>query len=182
MAAGSLPDTPMVADVPQVGFDPELVALVPVPVNETVAGEFVALLDTVTLPVEVPTAVGAKTTLKVADWVGVKTVPEATPLTLNSPPGALTVEIVTFEFPVFVNDTVCVVLLPTVTLLKFRLVELAVKVKVAATPVPVKLMAVGELGALLTIDILPDAAPTTVGRKATVIVAFAPALRFKGSE
>jgi hypothetical protein len=38
------------------------------------------------------------------------------------------------------------------------------------------------VGALLTIEMLPDTEPTDVGRKATVIVVCSPALTFKGSE
>jgi hypothetical protein len=49
-------------------------------------------------------------------------------------------------------------------------------------PVPLRLTEVGEVGALLTIEMLPDAAPIDVGRKATVIVACCPALTLKGSE
>jgi hypothetical protein len=40
---------------------------------------------------------------------------------------------------------------------------------------------VGE-AALLTKEILPDAAPTEVGRKATVIAVCCPGLTFKGNE
>jgi len=55
-------------------------------------------------------------------------------------------------------------------------------VRVAATPVPLRPMEVGEPGALLTIERLPDTAPAVVGRKATVIVVCCPAATFKGSE
>jgi hypothetical protein len=59
---------------------------------------------------------------------------------------------------------------PVVTLPKLKLVGLMLRVKVAAIPVPVRPTEVGEVGALLTIERLPDAGATTVGRKATVIV------------
>ena len=68
-----------------------------------------------------------------------------------------------------------------VTLPKLRLVGLMFRVSVAAIPVPLRPTKVGE-GALLAIEILPDAAPTEVGRKATVIVVCCPAFTFKGSE
>jgi len=41
---------------------------------------------------------------------------------------------------------------------------------------------VGEVGALLTIEMLPDTAPTVVGRNATVIMVCCPAFTFKGRE
>lgn len=59
---------------------------------------------------------------------------------------------------------------PVVTLPKLRLVGLMPRVNVAAIPVPLRPTEVGEVGALLTIETLPDAEPTTVGRKATVMV------------
>ena len=59
---------------------------------------------------------------------------------------------------------------PVVTFPKLRLVGLMPNVRVAAIPVPLRPTDVGEVGALLTIEMLPDADPTTVGRKATVMV------------
>ena len=55
-------------------------------------------------------------------------------------------------------------------------------VSVAAIPAPLRPTEVGEVGALLTMEMLPVAAPTEVGRKATEIVVCCPALTFKGSE
>ena len=92
-------------------------------------------------------------------------------------------EIVTFELPVFVMVALCgAEEVPVVTFPKLRLVGLIPRVRVAATPVPLRLTAVGEVGALLTMEMLPDAAPTAVGRKTTVIVVCFPAFTFKGSE
>ena len=80
-------------------------------------------------------------------------------------------EIATFALPVLVMVTFCAAEeVPVVTLPKLRLVGVMPRVKVAAIPVPVRPTEVGEVGASLTIEILPDAGPTTVGRKATVIV------------
>jgi hypothetical protein len=97
----------------------------PVPDKETVAGEFVALLVTLTLPVTLPAVVGANTTFSVADWFGDKLVPALTPLALNPAPEGVTPEIVTFEFPLLVKVTLIVLLLPSFTLPKLRLVGLA---------------------------------------------------------
>ena len=89
----------------------------------------------------------------------------------------------TFEFPVFVMVTFCEAEdVPVVTLPKLRLVGLMSRVRVAAIPVPLRPTEVGEVGALLTIEMLPDVAPTEVGRKDTVIVVCCPAFTLKGSE
>src|SRR5207249_6929076 len=86
-------------------------------------------------------------------------------------------------FPVFVIVTFSEAEdVPVVTLPKLRLVGVMLSVRVAATPVPLRPMEVGEPGALLTIERLPDTAPAVVGRKATVIVVCCPAATFKGSE
>ena len=80
-------------------------------------------------------------------------------------------EIATLELPVLVIETFCAAEdVPVVTLPKLRLVGLMPRVTVAAIPVPLKPTEMGEVGALLTIETLPDVEPTTVGRKATVIV------------
>jgi hypothetical protein len=145
-------------------------------------GEFVALLTTDTLPVTLPAAVGANATFTVADWLGVRTVPEVTPLALNPVPVTVTVEIVTFEFPLFVSVTLNELVLPTFTFPKFKLVGFAPTRKVGATPVPLRAMVVGEVGALLTSETEPLTLPAEVGRKATVIVVCCPAFTFKGSD
>src|SRR5215470_8963963 len=56
------------------------------------------------------------------------------------------------------------------------------RVNVAATAVPFRLTDVGELGALLTIEMLPEAAPAAVGAKAALMVVCWPALTLSGSE
>ena len=87
----------------------------------------------------------------------------------------------TLEFPVFVMVTFCEAEdVPVVTLPKLRLVGLMPRVRVATIPVPLRLTEVGEVGALLTIAMLPDAAPTEVGEKDTLIVVCCPAFTFKG--
>ena len=55
------------------------------------------------------------------------------------------------------------------------------RVRVAAIAVPVRPTEVGEVGALLTMEMLPDTVPTAAGRKATVIVVCCPAFTFRGS-
>ena len=92
------------------------------------------------------------------------------PLTLNPAPVELTLEIVISELPLLVTAAFKELLLPSFTLPKLRLVGLMPRERVAAIPVPLRPTAVGEVGALLTIEILPVAEPAAVGRKTAVIV------------
>ena len=71
---------------------------------------------------------------------------------------------------------------PMVTLPKLRLVGLMPSVKVAATAEPLTLTELGEVGALLTIEMLPDAVPADAGLNVTVMVSFCPALTLEGNE
>jgi len=118
---------------------------VPVPDRLTTAGELVALLAMLTLaPATAPAVVGANVTVSVADWPGVSTVPFETPLALNPAPVTVTPEIVRFEFPLFVSDVVSELVLPSLTFPKDRLAGLAPSSKVAADPVPDRLITSGE--------------------------------------
>jgi len=144
-------------------------------------GELVALLTTDTLPVTLPTTVEANATFSVIDWLGTKVAPGATPFVLNPAPLTVTLETVTFEFPLFVSVTFCEFVLPTVTLPKFRIVGLAVNVSGATTPVPLSAIAVGDVGALLVNDRLPVTLPEVEGAKLTVIVVEPPAATVIGS-
>jgi hypothetical protein len=109
----------------------ECVAGTPVPVKVMVAGEFAALLVTVTLPFT-PTAVaGVKLALSVTVCPGVTVCPVETPLAANPAPETLMLEMVTLEFPAFVNVTLRPPLLPSFTVPKLRLVVLAFRTKVA---------------------------------------------------
>jgi len=88
----------------------------------------------------------------------------------------------TVELPVFVIVMVWDAELPVFTFPKLKLVGLTDSVFVAATPVPLKAIEVGDVGALLVMEMLPDTAPATVGTKATVIVVCWPAFTLRGSE
>jgi len=87
-------------------------------------------------PLTAPPEVGANVTVKVAACPGVSIMPLETPLALNPAPLVVTLEIVTFEFPVFLIDVVSELLLPSFTLPKERLVGLAPSDSVCAAPVP----------------------------------------------
>jgi len=97
----------------------------PVPERVTVAGELVALLATVTLPVAPTAAAGVNVTFSVAVCPGVRTCPVESPPAVNPAPEMLIFETVTFEFPALVNVTRKTLLLPVLTLAKFRLAVLA---------------------------------------------------------
>ena len=103
----------------------ELTGVTPTPLREIVAGEFVALLSTDTLPVTLPAAVGVNAGLSAMDWLGVRTVAGVTPVALNPAPVTVTLEIVTFELPVFVSVAANELVLPMFTFPKFKLVGLA---------------------------------------------------------
>lgn len=72
---------------------------------------------------------------------------------------------------------------PVVTFPKLKpAVGLIPRVRVAAIPVPLRATEVGEVGTLLTMEMLPDAGPVAVGRKVDVIVVCCPAVTFTGNE
>lgn len=85
-----------------------------------------------------------------------------------------TADIVTLEFPVFVKEALRLLLLPTFTLPKLRFDVLNVSSRVPATPVPLKVIMSGELGALLVSETEPVTDPPTVGVKTTLNVACEP--------
>jgi hypothetical protein len=91
---------------------------------------------------------------------------------------------VTLELPVLVIVTFCVgEEVPVVTFPKLRPVDgLMPRVRTAAMLVPLRGTDVGDVGALLTMEMLPETVPTVVGRKAAVIVVCCPAFTLSGNE
>jgi hypothetical protein len=144
---------------------------VPAPEREIDAGEFVALLATVTLPDKLPVATGENVASNVADCPGARTRPVETPLSEKCAPETLTFDTVTLEFPAFVSVTLNPLLLPTTTFPKLKLEVLVVRTAVAAIPVPLKDTVLGELETLLKTATLPDSAPGAFGEKITLNVA-----------
>jgi hypothetical protein len=153
----------------------------PVPEVLIVAGEFVASLVMDTLPVTAPAVVGANCTLTVADWFGVSISPAVTPVALNPAPITFTFEMVTLALPLLVSATLSELLLPSLTLPKLKLDVLKPNTLVEATPVPLSEIASGELGALLTSEIEPEATPAVVGAKIALKVVFLPARMVNGA-
>jgi len=95
------------------------------------------LLVTVTFPVTLPGAAGAKVTFKDAVCPGVRIVPVDTPLGLKPAPEKLTFEIVTFELPEFVCVPARVLLAPVFMFPKLKVVGLALSKNVTALTVSV---------------------------------------------
>jgi hypothetical protein len=153
----------------------------PVPETVIVEGEFVALLAMLALPLINPAAVGANWAVNVADWVGVKISPEVKPLALKPPPDTLTFEIVTFELPLLVTVTFNELLLPTFTFPKDRLEALSPRTWVAATPVPLREIVSGELGALLARVIDPLTLPAALGPNTALNVEVLPGAMLSGT-
>ena len=155
----------------------------PVPDTGTVKGDPVALLTIEILPLTAPATVGLNWMVRVRFCDGERVTGALPPVIVKPDPARLICEIVTLELPVFVMVTFCGAEdVPVVTLPKLRLMGLMLSVNVAAIAVPVTVTGVGEVGALLTIEMLPDTGPTEVGRKVTVIVVCCPAFTFKGNE
>ena len=145
------------------------------PDKEIAIGEFAALLDTDTLPLALPVALGSNVTFIVAVWLGASVVPAVTPVALNPVPEGATLEMVTLEFPLFINVTLKVLLLPVGTLPKLKLVGLVASDPVAANPDPLNEIANGELELLLTRETDPLTLEVEVGEKATLKVVLPPA-------
>lgn len=154
----------------------------PVPDTGTAAGDPVALLAIEILPLAGPAIVGLNWTVRMRFCDGERVTGALPPVIVKPDTPKFICEIVTFELPVFVMVIFCVgEEVPVVTLPKLRLAGLMPSVRVAAIPVPVRATEVGEVGALLVIEMLPEAGPTAVGRKATVIVVCCPAFTLSGS-
>jgi hypothetical protein len=135
----------------------------PVPESVIVAGEPVALLVMVTVPLSLPATVGLKIALKVSFCEGVSVIGVLAPLSEYPVPATAIWEICTFALPVFVTDTVCVEFVPVLTFPKLREVALSDRVWVATTPVPVNVTTLGETAALLIMEMLPLAEPALAG-------------------
>lgn len=88
------------------------------PVREIAAGEFVALLTTVTLPERLPVEVGAKVTLKEVDCPAARLKGSVIPVVLNPAPFSPICEMETLEVPVLDIVTLFMALDPVATLPK----------------------------------------------------------------
>lgn len=108
----------------------------PVPDRATTAGEFEAVLTTETLPVALPTLVGAKTTLKLVFCPAARVSGDKEPLRRNPVPLTVAEETLTLPLPVLLRTTGKVLLLPVVTFPKLRLAGLTVRLVEPRRPDP----------------------------------------------
>ena len=125
----------------------------PVPERVIAAGELVALLATVALPVTPTAAAGVKVTLSVALCPGARICPAEIPPAVNPAPAMLTLETVTFEFPALVNVTPKLLLLPRLTPAKLRLAVLVLSKRVLVVTVSVAALLVTLPTLLLTMTL-----------------------------
>src|SRR5437870_5618382 len=133
-----------------------------------VLGELGASLTSETLPDALPVAVGANCTLKVLDCPGGRVSGKVSPLMLKPAPVTGPCAMVKLAPPELVKVRFCTPLLPTSTLPKLTSEERSVGRD--CTPVPLRAMVMGELGASLTSEMLPDALPVVVGANCTLKV------------
>ena len=101
--------------------------------------------------------------------------PFETPLAVKPAPVTVTAETLTLEFPLFVSVVVSELLLPTETVLKFRLAGLAPTEWVAVRPVPDRLITSGEGLPFVTSVSDPLTVAMELGVKTTLNVTLAPA-------
>lgn len=85
-------------------------------------GEFTALLASITPSLAGPVVSGENWTVKEALWLGARVRDAVRPLTANALPVTVTCARLRFALPVFVRLTFCVLVLPTGTSPKLRLV------------------------------------------------------------
>ncbi len=103
----------------------EICGCTPLPLSEIVAGELVALLTKLRLPVALPTVAGAKLTASEILWPAARVMAPLKPLKLNPAPVMAACERLTLAVPVFVSTRAWDPELPTRVLPNFRLLALA---------------------------------------------------------
>jgi hypothetical protein len=145
----------------------------PVPVNNTVCGEPIALSVTLTVPVLLPAAVGVNVTESMQDPPPAMLVPQLW-LTAKSPEAAIEVRFKT-ALPEFVSVTVCAELVVSVVCdAKVSAVGARVTIGAVATPVPERVTVWGEPVALSVTVSAPVRVPATEGVKLTEMVQLPP--------
>jgi hypothetical protein len=130
------------------------------------------------LPLTLPADVGANLALNVVLNPAPNVSGAVIPVVLKPAPAAVTEEIVTVALPPLVRVMVCELFVPVATLPKAMLAGVAASC--GCVPVPLKLMVVGEFGALLTIEMLPLALPADVGANLALNVVLSPAPNVSG--
>jgi len=146
-----------------VGCTGPLEAVDPDPDRATLVGEPEALLAMERFPESLPVDPGANFTLIFAELPAAMVIGIVGPVMLNPEPLAVAELTVRLAKPVLDTVTDEVELLPTLTLPKLRLVGFTDIAGAAVTPLPERGTPVGEVGALLTSDKLPETVPVADG-------------------
>src|SRR5437870_1696707 len=144
-----------------------------------VLGELAALLTSEMLPDALPVAVGANCTLKVLDCPGGRVTGNESGRVPWRDTVTVSWAMVRLALPELVKVRFCTPVLPTSTLPKLTLG--GVTESWGCTPVPLRAMVLGELGALLMSDTLPDTLPVSVGANCTLKVLDCPGGRVTGN-
>ncbi len=162
-----------------VGVTASWPGVAPVPERLTDREGFEPLEAMANEPVADPFAVGAKVTLNVTVWPGLKVAGGLTPLILNPVPLGVIEEIVRALPPEFERTSDRVLVEPVATLPKVRLAGLALIVP-GVTAVPDSARLNGELEPSLTMARVPVALPAAEGANFTEMVALWLAFRVVG--
>ncbi len=150
----------------------------PVPLRAVVLGELGASLTSERLPDTLPVVVGANCTLRVLDCPGGRVIGKVSPLMVKPTPVALPCTMVKLAEPELVKVRFCRPVLPMSTLPKLALG--GVTKSCGCTPVPLRATVLGEMGALLSSERLPDTLPVAVGANCTLSVLDCPGGRVSG--
>jgi hypothetical protein len=151
----------------------------PEPDREIVREEFDALLETTMSPLELDDAVGAKTTVREADFPAASDSPGSIPVAAKPVPDSFTAETETLEVPAFRIDTVLLVEEPTSTLPKARFAGVALNTPAAATPVPLR-VSFTEPSVVVANVAAPEMLAVDCGVKCTVNVTLFPLVIVSG--
>lgn len=152
---------------------------VPLPVRDWSAGEFEALLSKETLAEAVPLAWGAKITVNDAFCPAAMVNGKENPLSANSEVLGVPEETVTLE-PVALRAAVMLLLVPTTTLPKSKVVAGLMANWPAAVPVPDRETVRFELEAFERTEMLPLAPAEEPGAKVTPKVKLCPGINVRG--
>lgn len=121
-------------------------------------------------PFALPALPGENVIVSVVDCPGIRMAPPETPLALKPAPLTVTLDISTLAFPVFVSVELNALLLPGVTVPKFRLAGLTASEVFAADPVPVTPITSGEGTPFVTSVIEPLTAEAEPGANSALNV------------
>ena len=146
-----------------------------------VAGEFVALLETLTVPSCALAVVGAYVRFNGALSPGVSVKPFTLLLVVNCASDMLIPDSVTLSFPVFFRVALNTCIFPTVSLPKFSVVGVIVSVRVAVTPVPFASIVTSTLVLLVFTVSDPLCTPMLVGENSRLKCVVAPAANVSGT-